>query len=354
MNIRSTFQTILLSLFAFALSDFQVCAQPCKVVGHIQGLGNRAVMFGYTQKGIYKIDTVSTTNDRFTYEPKPSDDGRIQIRISRPRYTSFWYEPGSVIITGSVDKPYRLTFKGGPENTVLNQYQQLVQWPYESKKQLAPDSLKASLDEEERQATIAFIRQYPSTRTSAYLLYWETILHEHFIDTYEAIFTLLTPQSKASYQGKEVAQRIRVLRNQPVVGKVAPNFTLADTAGRAISLSTYRGKYVLLDFWGHWCSPCIKSFPKLKSLQKTYGDKLVIVGVAAEYATDKPQWIRTIKTHELSWLQVSELMSDKGHVNMEYNITAFPTYLLLDKEGTVLERSLGLDAIEQKLTKIDE
>lgn len=349
MKMLLAFREILSTGSVIAFMAVQLCAQPSKVVGQIEGLGNRPIIFGYKQQGKYKMDTIIAVSDKFSYTPKLSDDGKIDIRINRPRYTSFWYEPGTLTVSGLVDKPYKLLVSGGPENAALNQYHESIEWPYEDKKRESSDSIKAILTAQEGHDILSFIQRNPSRRTSAYLLYWQTIYNETLVDRYEKLLGALSPQVQVSYQGKEVVKRLAVLRNQPVVGKAAPVFSLADTAGRSISLNTYRGKYVLLDFWGHWCSPCIKSFPKLKQLQQSYGDKLVIIGIAAEFAEDKSKWIQTIKKNDLSWIQVSELMSDKGEVNTQYNITAFPTYLLLDKEGTVLERTLTIDQIEQKL-----
>lgn len=340
---------ILFTVPVITLMDVQLLAQNSIVVGHIKGLGNKPVVFGYRQQGKYKLDTITAVNDKFNYKPKLSDDGKIDIRVSRPRYTSFWYEQGTLNVSGSIDKPYKLLISGGPENEVFNQYHKSIEWPYEDKKRGSSDSVKAVLTAQEGKDILSFIQHNPLRKTSAYLLYWQTIYNEKLVDRYEKLLGTLSPQVQISYQGKEVAERLEVLRNQPVVGKPAPTFTLADTAGRGVSLNTYRGKYVLLDFWGHWCSPCIKSFPKLKQLQQSYGDDLVIIGIAAEYAEDKSEWIRTIKKNDLSWIQLSELMSDKGEVNTRYNINAFPTYLLIDKEGTVLERTLTIDQIEQKL-----
>lgn len=354
MKIQKALHKLLLLTVAIWLIAAQIQAQPSKLIGHIKGLGNQAVVFGYVQKGNYKLDTVRAINDQFSYEPKPSDDGQIHLRISRPRYTFFWYEPGILTVSGSIDKPYKLSFKGGIENTVLNQYHQTVEWPYEQKMQTASDLTKNRLTEQGRQDILSFIRQHPSSRTSADLLYWQTIYHEPLLDTYEKLLKNLSPYVQASYQGQQIAKRLVILRNQPVVGKPAPGFTIADTAGHPVSLTTYRGRYVLLDFWGHWCGPCLKSFPKLKQLQQTYGDRLTIIGIAAEYATDKPQWTQTIKTNKLSWVQLSELAWDKGEVNTRYNITAFPTYFLLDTEGIVLERSLGVDQIEKKLSILNK
>jgi thiol-disulfide isomerase/thioredoxin len=336
--------------YLIILKALPTFGQSCQVNGYIKGLGNKPVVFGYEHNGSYRLDTVFATKDRFTYLAKPSDSGQIDLRIIRERYTSFWYEPGLVKVVGAIEKPDQLTITGTPDNNISDLYNQTISWPFEAKRQGKYDSLR----QEEQQQTLQFIRQHPNAQTSAYLLYWQTIYDAERIDTYDELFEGLTTLVKASYQGKQVAKRLNVLHNQPVVGKKAPNFTIPDTAGVVHSLSSYQGKYVLLDFWGHWCGPCLKSFPKLKQLQQDYKESLTVIGVAAEYASDKAIWEKTIATHNLNWVHLSELKSDKGEVTEAYNITAYPTYFLLDKEGVVLAKTNGLETIEQKLKAIDK
>ncbi|MDQ1089142.1 TlpA disulfide reductase family protein [Siphonobacter sp. SORGH_AS_1065] len=343
---------ILFPTMLFALFTNSLIAQPGKVTGNIKGLGNRPVIFGYKQKGKYQLDTVFAKQDHFSYLAKPSDDGRIHLRITSPRYTAFYYDEVPVTVSGSIETPYKLIFKGGPDNTVLSRYEESIEWVYDEKFKTASGSERAKLEQQRNKDILDFILKNPSSIHSAYLLYWQTITDDTPIDQYENILKSLSAAVQDSDQGKQVAKRLELLKKQPVVGKEALNFTLPDTAGRAVDLNNYRGKYVLLDFWGHWCGPCIKSFPKLKQLQSQYINKLVIIGIAAEYESDKPQWLKTIRTHKLDWVQVSELKADKGEVNEGYNINAFPTYLLLDKNGIVLERSLSLEPIQQKLSSI--
>ena len=333
------------------LISLQANAQTGRLTGYVKGLGNQLVVFGYQQGGSYRLVTVHATDDRFVYQPKPSDDGQVHLRISRPRYASFWYEPGEVTVSGVVEQPHRLVIKGGPENNVLNQYNQSIEWFYEDKKREKPDSVTV-LEERERRDILRFIRQHPLARTSAHLLYWQTLYHEGFIEEYRKLLKSLSPAVQTSPQGKQAAQRIKNLENQPIVGRKAPSFALPDTAGNVISLATYQGSYVLLDFWGHWCGPCLAAFPTLKKLREQYANKLVIIGIAAERAEHKPQWLLAVRANNLNWVQLSELKADQGEVNNQYNIAAFPTYFLLDKKGIVLERANSIEKIEQKLTSL--
>ncbi|WP_167855679.1 TlpA family protein disulfide reductase [Hymenobacter fodinae] len=126
---------------------------------------------------------------------------------------------------------------------------------------------------------------------------------------------------------------------------------MPDTAGVAVSLARFRGQYVLLDFWGHWCGPCISSMPHLKQLQTQYAQRLAIVGIGMEAAQDKPLWLKAIRKHQLTWTQLSELKADKGVIE-QLNVEQFPTYMLLDKEGNLLVMTSSIGPVEEKLKSL--
>lgn len=86
------------------------------------------------------------------------------------------------------------------------------------------------------------------------------------------------------------------------IGKEAADFTLEDINGNMLALSSLRGKYVMLDFWGSWCGACIKSFPHLKTFYEQHYNKLEIIGIACHDTKEK--WNTAVKRHELPWLNV--------------------------------------------------
>ncbi|MEO6684314.1 MAG: TlpA disulfide reductase family protein [Dyadobacter sp.] len=334
---------------AMALIAFNASAQKPKLTGYIKGVNDKPIVFGYSQKGKEYNDTVYAKNDHFVYFPKPTDDGMIRLTINPTRSTRFWYESGDIDLTGFIEKPYALTVKGGTENNILTNYNTTINWPYVDKmRTLSRSDFEAAI-EERRKATLDFIAKYPNARTSANLLEQETHHSDNDIDIFEKLFASFSPSVKKSYDGQEVEKRISIIKNQPVVGKKAIDFTLADTSGKKVALSSFQGKYVLLDFWGHWCSPCIGAFPDLVKIHEQYADKLVMIGVAAEYSDDKNLWTKAIKKGNATWIQVSELEGDRGKVNTKYNIVEFPTYFLLDPNGVVVSRVNHVDELKKVL-----
>lgn len=335
----------------------QAFAQPCQLEGNIKGLGSKQIIISYELKGSSKVDTVQSTNDKFRYTARPSDDEQFRLYLDPTnlgRFTRLWYEPGTIKVSGSTENPTRLTVTGTKENNILNRYNQTIEWKFEDRRKGQPDSIRTLLIEEKQKETLHFIRTYPTAKTSAHLLYWQTFFKEEFLDIHDELFKSLSPSVQASVQGRQLADRLKSLQNQPRTGKKAPSFTLADTTGRPVVLSSFLGKYLLLDFWGHWCAPCIKAFPKLKNLNEQYAGKLLIIGIAAESEEEKKQWIQAIRVNNLNWVHVSELKGEKGRVNEQYNISAYPTYLLLDKQGVIIERAESIEKIQKRIILLND
>ena len=118
------------------------------------------------------------------------------------------------------------------------------------------------------------------------------------------------------------------------IGKEATGFSLEDIDGNLLTLSSLRGKYVMLDFWGSWCGACIKSFPHLKAFYEQHHNKLEIIGIACHDTKEK--WNAAVKRHELPWLHV---LNGEGTNNVAelYGVQAYPTYLLIAPDGRVLQ-----------------
>jgi thiol-disulfide isomerase/thioredoxin len=340
-------------LLVLASAALSASAQTCQVTGTIKDIGTKPIVFRYTQQGKQYRDTVRAVNDRFTYAAKPSDDGKINLQFSPSRYTPFWYEPGKLTVAGNVTQPGEVSITGTLENNTFDRYKRTIEWKFAQAQQAQPTAFEG-LQAQEQLATRQFIEHNAGTRTAAELLYWQMVYNDKPIEDYTRLLKQLTPAVRQSVQGQDAAKRLVVLRNQPVIGRAAPDFSIADTAGTKFSLAAQRGQYVLLDFWGHWCGPCIEAMPKVKALHAQYTGKLAIIGIAMEDASDATLWKKAIRKHEIPGLQLSELQQAKGPVISGYNITAFPTYMLLDRQGIVIARSSNVDDITKKLSALTD
>ena len=132
-------------------------------------------------------------------------------------------------------------------------------------------------------------------------------------------------------------------------GAQAADFTKKELGGKEVSLAQWRGKYVLLDFWGSWCGPCRASHPHLKELHEKYKDDVVFVSVAEEQTRDiekaRASWEKAIREDGLTWTQIlNNEGKDLYNLVDLYHVTSFPTKILIDPEGKIAARWSGSSA----------
>jgi thiol-disulfide isomerase/thioredoxin len=130
-------------------------------------------------------------------------------------------------------------------------------------------------------------------------------------------------------------------------GQKAPNLS-ASANGKTFSLSDFHGRVVLLDFWASWCGPCRNALPKLKQLQAVYGgDQFVVISIGED--DDRRPWQAFIASHQMTWPQHFD---EKGSIRESFGIQGLPTYVLIGRDGTVLNRYVGEEFAESVLDRI--
>lgn len=119
----------------------------------------------------------------------------------------------------------------------------------------------------------------------------------------------------------------------------APGFTLPDLSGKKVSLSDFRGKWVVLDFWGSWCGWCIKGFPALREAYEKYGDKIVVIGIDCNES--EAEWRAGVEKYKIPWLNLYN-GSDR-QLYADYQIEGFPTKAIINPEGKLVDLTTGED-----------
>jgi len=129
----------------------------------------------------------------------------------------------------------------------------------------------------------------------------------------------------------------------------APDFTLVSTDGKKINLSDYKGKVVILDFWATWCGPCRRGIPDLVSIQKSYKDKIVVIGISLDDNRTKNDIIPFMKEYGVNY----PVVYGNSEVVMNYgNISAIPTSFIIDQKGNLVDKYIGLVSKEIYLNRI--
>jgi thiol-disulfide isomerase/thioredoxin len=135
------------------------------------------------------------------------------------------------------------------------------------------------------------------------------------------------------------------------VGNIAPEISLADPNGKIISLSSLRGKYVLVDFWASWCGPCRGENPNVVAAYEKYKNKnFTVLGISLD--EDKASWLEAIKEDKLNWQHISDLKKWESIVVGAYQIEGIPFNVLIDPTGKIIATELRGQALQETLAGV--
>ena len=198
--------------------------------------------------------------------------------------------------------------------------------------------------------TKKYVKQHPSSYVAAFEVYICFDDDNPDAAELETIYNEFTPGVQNCYYGKRIKQILEEA-NKTAIGKIAPDFTQSDTNGNPIQLSSYRGRYLLLEFWASWCGPCRVENPGIvAAYSKFHAKGLDILGVSLDEKRDK--WMEAIKKDNLGWSQVSDLKHWNNNVRALYGVEYIPMNFLIDKDGKIIARALTGDDLTKKLDEL--
>lgn len=338
-----------------------------KIEGTINGLKNQYVYLNKAgDKEENTIDSVKSENGKFSFAGTITTPNRYFITFEDMNAeVTFFNEASDISINGHIDSLKKTTVTGSQTQKVYEKYQKRlnqlreqqrdIYYKYqEARKQNEKKKVKLyenqyrQLDSIRRSYSNKFIEDHPASVVSAYIA-------NRFAYTYELPELKKTvnnfdPSIKNAYYVNQLEDRIRKLESTKV-GKTAPDFTMKNTDGKEVSLSDFRGKYVLLDFWASWCAPCRAENPNVVKAFNKYNDQgFTVLGVSLDRNRDN--WLKAIEEDSLTWSHVSDLEGWNNRVSDKYGVMSIPQNYLLDEDGVIVAKNLRGEALQEKLAEV--
>lgn len=347
------------------------------ISGTIKGLGNDTVFVRYivlTNPVLKTIDTVYATKDRFSYTKKLTEPTEFTLysnhsflkryngRMFLPetRLIKLVMKPGSTVTLTGVLDPSVLTYsvKGDVFNEtfasrrakslkikadLVQKELQIDSMAYSGVDEKIVDKLDAELKIERTKSQLTdleYIKANPSKDLSAYYL------NAMPMDTFLIYVKGLNPSVRTGILAKgldiqeEQLKKFKAIeeaQKRVSVGSIAPDFELKSINGNVLKLSDYKGKFIVIDFWGAWCFWCMKGVPQMKEYYAKYKDKVEFIGVDVRDKEDV--WKSTVAKNEMNWVHVINLTS--ADVPVLYGVSGYPTKFILDPELHIIARIIG-------------
>jgi peroxiredoxin len=262
-------------------------------------------------------------------------------------YVTFFLDNSNATLVGKKSEIERSVLYGSKSNDEYKEYQQLVA-PYE-----IAMANKTPIDNNQGTQMVMglenFIKTHPASYVSPLAIYKLHQMTEN-AEQMTALYSGLNKDVQSGPIGSYIRQQIAEFQRSPM-GKELEDFSQADPSGKMVSLKSFRGKYVLVDFWASWCGPCRNENPNVVRAYKEFKDKgFTVLGVSLD--RDKQKWLDAVAADGLTWTQVSDLKGWGNEVAQKFGITSIPQNFLVDPDGKVVGKNLRGEALDQKLKSI--
>ena len=312
------------------------------------------------------LDTAQLVTGKFEMTGSLDEPENLYILVGdEEHYFNAFFSNDKIMITANYDSLKNADIKGAPYQTELDQFEESLKPLNDQKEGVFKgykeaqknedqaemdkyDAMWDELDEEEKNAIVNYGIINPMSPVAPYLVRRKIYVFD--LDDLEKMDTVYDASLNNSPYLIYLRERIAGLK-LVAVGKHYTDFAMPDTNENEISISDQNGLYRLVDFWASWCGPCRDENPNLVNMYNKYKDSnFTIIGVSFDTKGDR--WKKAIVDDELNWAQMSDLKGWGSAAGKIYMINSIPSNILIDPDGTIIEKNLRGEALRTKLAEL--